>query len=92
MITREELKKVLSDNLISEEEIDIFLSKRLSTLYKKGNKDNIDKIIKILREKGLLELIKACPYILAKGKDQEIENIIKLLEEKNLLDLIKTCP
>ena len=80
MITKEELKKVLSDNLISEEEIDLFLSKRLSTLYKRGNKDNIDKIIKILREKAYrqLELLRKNQDTIAALKKNLIEDYMEL--------------
>ena len=92
MITKEELIKVLNDNSFSEDEINIFLSKRLSSLYKRGNQNNIDEIIKILKEKELLDLVKRCPTILAQGKAKEIQEIIKLLEEKELLDLVKRCP
>jgi len=92
MITKEELIEVLNDNLFSEYEVNMFLSKRLSCLYKKGNQNNIDEIIKILKEKQLLDLVKRCPTILAQGKAKEIQEIIKLLEEKELLDLVKRCP
>lgn len=92
MITKEELIKVLNDNLFSKDEINIFLSKRLSSLYKRGNQNNIDEIIKILKEKELLDLVKNCPTILVKGKVKEIEEILESLEEKALSDIIKTCP
>ena len=92
MITKEELIEVLNDNLFSEDEVNMFLSKRLSTLYKRSNKNNIDEIIKLLKEKNLLNLVKSCPTILAKGNAKEIKEIINLLEEKELLDLVKSCP
>ena len=92
MITKEELIEVLNDNLFSEYEVNMFLSKRLSCLYKKGNQNNIDEIIKILKEKQLLDLVKRCPTILVQGRTREINKIIKLLEEKELLDLVKRCP
>ena len=92
MITKEELIKVLNDNSFSEDEINIFLSKRLSSLYKRGNQNNIDEIIKILKEKELLDSLKNCSTILTTGKAKKIKEIIKLLEEKELFDLLKKCP
>lgn len=56
MITEEQLKTVLSENL-SPEEVDNFLKKRLKTLYIKGNIDNITEIIEILKSYDLLFLL-----------------------------------
>lgn len=75
MITKEELIKVLNDNSFSEDEINIFLSKRLSSLYKRGNQNNIDEIIKILKEKELLDSLKNCSTILTTGKAKKIKEI-----------------
>ena len=56
MITEPQLKTVLSENL-SPKEVDIFLEKRPKTLYAKGNIDNINEIIKVLKKYNLLFLL-----------------------------------
>lgn len=66
MITEAQLKTVLSENL-SPEEVDIFLEKRPKTLYAKGNIDNINEIIKVLKKYNLLFLLNKCTAILVQG-------------------------
>lgn len=91
MITEAQLKTVLSENL-SPEEVDIFLEKRLKTLYAIGNIDNINEIIKVLKKYNLLFLLNKCPTILALGNSKEISTILDILEKNNLKDLVSQCP
>ena len=91
MITEAQLKTVLSENL-SPEEVDIFLEKRLKTLYAIGNIDNINEIIKVLKKYNLLFLLNKCPTILALGNSKEISTILDILEGNNLKDLVSQCP
>lgn len=91
MITEAQLKTVLSENL-SPEEVDIFLEKRLKTLYARGNIDNINEIIKVLKKYNLLFLLNKCPTILAQGNSKEITNILNVLEERSLTYLVSQCP
>ena len=91
MITEAQLKTVLSENL-SPEEVDIFLEKRPKTLYAKGNIDNINEIIKVLKKYNLLFLLNKCTAILVQGKSKNISTILDILEKNNLLDLVSKCP
>ncbi len=91
MVNRLELKEVLQ-NYLSLEQIDFFLNKKINNLCKRGNINNIEKILKVLQKYQLLNLIILCPSILAFGKSQEIESILLLLKSKNLLGLVNTCP
>ncbi len=91
MITKIQLKEILLQ-YFSLDEINKFLNKRISTLCKNADMDNISKILEILNHYHLLDLIMRCPTILVKGKKQEIEDIINLLKKKELLELLRTCP
>ena len=87
MITEEQLKTVLLDNLTCSE-VDDFLKKRLKTLYIKGNIDNITEIIKILKSYDLLFLLNKCPSILALGNSKNISDILKMLKELKVVMII----
>ena len=83
MITEEQLKTVLLDNLTCSE-VDDFLKKRLKTLYI----DNITEIIKILKSYDLLFLLNKCPSILALGNSKNISDILKMLKELKVVMII----
>ena len=92
MISEERLKIVLKDNFESDKEFNDFFKKKLKTLYKYGNEENIKKIIRVLKNYNLLYLIETCPSILVKGNASEIAKILDLLSEKKAIDLLKNCP
>ena len=86
MITKQELKKVLQEHEFSEEQIERILNKRVKTLLKIGNIENIDAILNILLNKRTIskETIEGCLSVLARGKAKEIEEIFKVLDAHNI--------
>lgn len=91
MITEEQLKKIMLNNY-ELKDIERIFSKKLKTVYNRGNAKNISNIIEISKKFNVELLLIKCPTILVTGKSSEIKSILELLEEKKLLDLIKECP
>lgn len=86
MITKQDLKGLLVKYNFDEEQIQRILNKRIKTLLKLGNKENIDKILKILISdygfsKGAIE---GCLYVLTRGKAKKIEEILKVLDDHEI--------
>ena len=73
MITKQELKKVLQEHEFSEEQIERILNKRVKSLLKIGNIENIDAILNILLNKRTIskETIEGCLSVLARGKSKK---------------------
>ena len=91
MITKQDLKEILQKHRFSEEQIEIILNKRIKTLLERGNKENIDAILKILEERKISqEKIEGCLSVLAKGKAKEI-NVASILniDEEEILEEIE---
>ena len=93
MITSEQLVQCLRQANFSEDQIRSILQKRIKTLLKTGNVNNVNKILKTLKNYGIKrEIISGCLTVLTKGKAEEIERIFKVLYKHGIeTETIEGC-
>ena len=85
MISKENLEEVLKRANFKEEQINRILNKKITTLLKRGNEEEIESILKLLNEHKISqEAIERCLTVLAKGKAKEIEEIFKVLDKHEI--------
>ena len=93
MITKEEFKVIMISHGIDSFIIERTLSKKNKTLYARGSKNNIIRIIDILKRENIPdEKIFSSTTTLSNGKPNEIEKIFKVLDEYKIdKDTIQKC-
>ena len=93
MITKQELVTILKNNGFTDIEIKTILNRKINTLLKRGQKQNIEQILEKLKKHGIgKETIENCLYVLARGKASEIEKILEVLNKNKIgKETIEKC-
>ena len=85
MLKKEEFITLLQNAGFEEQTIDRILKKRIKSVLKKGNAEEIDKIFNVLdKNKISKEKIENCLTVLAIGDAEEIEKTLKILEQHKI--------
>jgi len=93
MIKTQELVAILKKNGFTDIEIETILNKKISTLLEQGQKQNIERILEILKKHRIgKEKIEKCSSVLARGKASEIEKILDVLEKNGIgKETVENC-
>lgn len=90
MITHTDLKDVLERyNIVEHTKTKILSSKKV---FLRKDIEDVENVLKVLRQYQLLSLLDQCPSILALGKSKEIETIMEVLTQYSILPILKQCP